>query len=76
MSDDRAAHSFPDWAEEETCKVILGPGMGRCGTPAAHKVEETSGPSSFHPMTAYICCHHFTQVVGQCATYPYDHPER
>lgn len=63
VSDDRSNHTFPVWAREETC---------RCGQPAAHKVEEVSGPGNFHPMTAYMCCGCFTGTVGRCETYPYD----
>lgn len=61
--DDRATHSFPEYAEEENC---------RCGQPAAHKVEETSSPGHIHPLTAYLCCEHFRQLVGDCSRYPYD----
>lgn len=63
VTDARASHAFPIWAQEETC---------RCGTPAAHKVEETSGPGNFHPLTAYLCCGCFTRTVGYCASYPYE----
>jgi hypothetical protein len=64
VSDERASHSFPIWAEEESC---------RCGNPAAHKVEEVSGPAGFHPLTAYLCCEHFGGVVGSAhGRYPYE----
>ena len=67
VSDERAAHSFPVWAAEETCY---------CGLPAAHKIEEVSGPESFHPLTAYVCCECFERAMGQAhETYPYDEPE-
>lgn len=56
-------HSYPIWAQEEDC---------RCGRPAAHKVEETSGPTNRHPLTAYVCCEHFRMLVGDCSRYPYD----
>lgn len=62
VTDDRATHSFPVWAEEEFC---------RCGAPAAHKVAEESGPDNFHPLTAYLCCEHFAPI-GRCEGYPYD----
>ncbi|GAB2733175.1 hypothetical protein [Nocardioides pakistanensis] len=60
---DWARHSIPPYALEETC---------RCGAPAAHNIAETSGPDTFHPLTAYLCCDCFTSVLGPCATYPYD----
>lgn len=59
----RAMHSYPIWAQEESC---------RCGRPAAHKVMETSGPTRLHPLTAYACCEHFRMLVGDCSRYPYD----
>ncbi|HEY9418300.1 MAG TPA: hypothetical protein VIQ30_26355 [Pseudonocardia sp.] len=62
VSDGRSAHAFPIWAKEEVC---------RCGRGAAHKVEETSGPDNFHPLTAYLCCGCFARTVGDCSRYPY-----
>lgn len=62
VSDDRAVHAFPIYAQEERC---------RCGFPAAHKVEETTGPRNFHPLTAYLCCACF-QTIGNCGSYPYE----
>lgn len=60
-----ARHTIPDYAVEEHCR--------KCPQKAAHKIEETSGPASFHPLTAYLCCFCFQQVVGyDCAAYPYD----
>lgn len=67
MSDGRAVHTFPLTAQEEKC---------RCGRWAAHKIEETSGPGGFHPLTAYLCCEHFRSAVGGAHdSYPYDYDE-
>jgi hypothetical protein len=65
ISDERAVHTFPIWAREEKCH--------KCGDPAAHKVEEVSGPVGFHPLTAYLCCGCFGDVVGSMhGRYPYE----
>lgn len=61
VDDARAAHPIPVYAVEERC---------RCGQPASHKVEETSALSTFHPMTAYLCCDHFRMFVGRCENFP------
>lgn len=66
VADPRAAHTIPSHLVEETCP---------CGQPAAHKVEETSGPDNFHPLTGRLCCEHFNAFVGHCGSYPYDLPE-
>ncbi len=66
ITGNRAMHSYPIWAQEESC---------RCGRPAAHKVEETSDAGIFHPLTAYLCCEHFRSLVGDCSRYPYDEPK-
>lgn len=59
------AHTVPVWAVEETCR--------KCREQATHKVEESSGPLTFHPLTAYLCCTCFQEIVGyDCAAYPYD----
>ncbi len=58
-----AGHTIAPWCVEETCSG--------CGEPATHKIEETSGPETFHPLTAYVCCGCF-QLVGACESYPYD----
>lgn len=63
VTDDRAIHAFPIYAQEELCS---------CGFKAAHKIEETAGPSNFHPLTAYLCCACFGRTVGVCGRYPYD----
>lgn len=42
-----------------------------CGTPAKHKVEETiffDDPfQNRHPLTSYICNHHFIILMGSAA---------
>ena len=60
---DYCAHTIVPWAVEEMCQG--------CHQRATHKVEETSGPRTFHPLTAYLCCGCFS-LVGDCANYPYD----
>jgi hypothetical protein len=63
--DERAVHTIPVWAVEEKCR--------KCGEPAAHKVEEVSGPSNFHPLTAYLCCGCFEGIAGSLhSRYPYE----
>lgn len=65
VRDARAAHTIPVWAVEEKCR--------RCALPAAHKVEEVSGPTGFHPLTSYLCCGCFCQVMGTMHDrYPYE----
>ena len=65
MTDTRAPHSFPISAAEERCHKCLGP--------AAHKIEETSGPETFHPLTSYLCCGCFVEVMGPAhGSYPYE----
>ena len=67
LTDKRSTHSFAAHLDEDKC---------RCGKPAAHKVEDTSGPGNFHPMTNYLCCEHFTQWVGECGgNYPWDYDQ-
>ena len=62
---DYCSHTIPEWAVEEKCQA--------CHQRATHKIEETSGTSAFHPLTAYLCCGCFMHVVTyDCATYPYD----
>lgn len=62
---DYCLHTIPVWAVEEDCRV--------CSQKATHKIEEVSGPASFHPLTAYLCCGCFMMVVTyDCSTYPYD----
>ena len=62
---DYCAHTIPEWAVEEGCRT--------CHQKATHKIEETSGPDTFHPLTAYLCCGCFMGIVSfDCATYPYD----
>lgn len=56
-----AEHSIRPWAVEEHCFY--------CGGNATHKIEETTGPIHFHPLTAYVCCEHF---FGACDKYPYE----
>ena len=40
----------------------------RCGMDATHKIEETifhDDPNQLrHPLTAYVCCLHFTEIMG------------
>ena len=55
-----ANHAIRPWAVEEVCFF--------CGGHATHKIEETTGPRNFHPLTAYVCCKHF---FGGCEVYPY-----
>ena len=65
---DYCAHTIPPWALEEGCRM--------CHQKATHKVEETSGPDTFHSLTAYLCCGCFMGIVSfDCATYPYDHDD-
>lgn len=65
MTDVRASHSFPVSANEERCRKCLGL--------AAHKIEETSGPAKFHPLTSYLCCGCFIEVMGPAhGGYPYE----
>ena len=66
VTDGRAEHPFPIWAFEEKC---------RCGKLAAHKIQETSGPATFHPLTAYLCCEHFAESMGHLAHYAYPYGE-
>lgn len=62
---DYCKHSIPDWVEDVDCRV--------CHQKASHKIEEVSGPETFHPLTAYLCCGCFEMVVRyDCSTYPYD----
>lgn len=62
---DYCSHTIPPWAVEEECRT--------CHQKATHKVEETSGPVTFHPLTAYLCCGCFMMIVRyDCSTYPYD----
>ena len=62
---DYCKHSIPPWAVEEDCRI--------CHQKATHKVGETSGPATFHPLTAYLCCGCFGMVMRyDCSTYPYD----
>lgn len=64
MSDARAEHPFPTHLDTDVC--------GMCGNPAAHKVEETTGPPGFHPLTNYLCCEHAEAVLGAAhGGYPY-----
>lgn len=63
VQDERSSHSFPVTVSEERC---------RCGAPAAHKLGESTGPDNFHPLTAYVCCQHFSSLIGPCGEYPYD----
>lgn len=56
-----AGHNIRPWAVEEHCFY--------CGDHATHKIEETTGPIHFHPLTAYVCCEHF---FGGCNSYPYE----
>lgn len=65
MKDARAMHTIPVWARAELCR--------KCTAPAAHKVEETSGPGAFHPLTSYLCCNCFVEVMGPAhGSYPYE----
>lgn len=65
VTDSRASHSFPVWAREEHCQ--------KCLAPAAHKIQETSGPGKFHPLTSYLCCGCFIEVMGPAhGGYPYE----
>lgn len=68
MSDDRAAHPFETHLQDQTCFV--------CKKPAAHKIEETSGPDGFHPLTNWLCCEDFRKVMGGAHDgYLYDEPD-
>lgn len=49
---------------------MAGVWCSMCGDPATHKVgEEVDG--SFHNLTNYLCCRHFTVVVWDCEDFPY-----
>lgn len=60
---DYCIHTIPEYAVEVKC--------AGCHQRATHKIEETSGPDNFHPLTAYVCCGCFA-LVGDCSNYPYD----
>jgi hypothetical protein len=58
-------HYVPDSAEGEPCGV--------CHAPASHKVEELisvfdkPGQIVRHPLTTYLCCEHFSWLMGSMA---------
>ena len=60
-----AYHYVLDSCEGEPCSV--------CHEPAKHKVEEVidvfdkAGQIVRHPMTAYLCCKHFGDIMGNWA---------
>lgn len=49
----------------------VGETCSQCANPATHKVEETifeDDPHPIrHPLTAYLCCFHFSSVMGPTA---------
>jgi len=52
----------------ELCNFRSDEGEPRCGAPAMHKVgEEQTAPTGIHNLTAYLCCHHFSLVMGSMA---------
>jgi hypothetical protein len=65
MKWEKGWHFVPDSAEGEWCSV--------CKAPAKHKVEEDipyfdkPGQIVRHPLTTYLCCEHFSQLMGVMA---------
>lgn len=59
----REGHFVSGCCDGEKCRV--------CKTAATHKVEETifdDDPQQIrHPLVAYLCCEHFSMVVGPAA---------
>jgi hypothetical protein len=61
----RAVHPFDTDLVDARCAL--------CGVPAAHRVtEQASLP--FPSLTNYLCCEHFSFVMGDCSMYPYRLP--
>lgn len=56
VSDGRANHPFPAHLNNDVCSM--------CVSLAAHKIEDTTGPNWFHPLTNYLCCACFRMVMG------------
>jgi hypothetical protein len=75
MKREKGWHYVPDSAEGERCGVV------GCSSPAKHKVEEVMPNENFksiedmlnskyvirHPLTTYLCCHHFSLLMGSTA---------
>lgn len=51
-------HYIPFSSEGEKCI---------CGLPATHKVEEMLDSINRHPLTRYLCCKCFGQLMGNFA---------
>jgi hypothetical protein len=61
----RASHVVEEFTVDQHCSL--------CGELAAHAIVELlSVPDP--PLTAYLCCEHFTWIMGDCADYPYEIP--
>lgn len=63
----RPTHFVSRSCAGETCR--FGSGLNdACGQDASHKVEESvfhDEPNTIrHPMTAYLCCRHYSLVMG------------
>lgn len=54
---------------------LLAEHCSLCGIPATHKVIEVL-TLPLQPMFSYLCCEHFSWVVGDCGSYPYDLPRQ
>jgi len=65
MKWDKSWHFVPDSADGERC--------GICSASASHKVEEVipyfdkPGQTVRHPLTTYLCCKHFSDLMGSLA---------
>jgi hypothetical protein len=58
-----------DTWEHEIMQSAYGEHCAICGDPANHKVgEETEKPIMRHNWTAYLCCDHFSQLMGPIPT--------
>jgi hypothetical protein len=55
----KSRHIVPDFTIGERCTV--------CGEPAKHKVEDVIEHANFHPYTQYLCCVHFSILMGNSA---------
>ena len=53
-------HMVKSWCGQERCH------HEGCREVATHKVDEVSGPEDVHPLTAYLCCVHFREIMGRC----------
>lgn len=58
------SHYVPDACGQERC--VFNDDQGSCNEAASHKVEDSYSQAAKHPLTAYLCCSHFKQVMGRC----------